>query len=263
MTGPRSARMAVAAAAVGLLLAGCGGGADLGYSNDPPASPFNVAQGSAPAALGGGGRGAPATATASAPGTLTAYVPRGTPLRTSPGGRAVGTLSAKTPFGSPQVVSVVAQHGGWLGVLAYQRPNGSIGWIRAGAGRLFRTDWSIEALVPRRLLIVRHGSRLVARTRMAVGRPGHTTPPGLYAVTDKLLIKTPGSPYACSILALSGHQTRIPQGWGGGDRLAIHSTNDPSSVGQPVSLGCMRIDATVARRLVRTVPLGTQVTVRS
>jgi len=81
----------------------------------------------------------------------------------------------------------------------------------------------------------------------------------VFAVTDKLLISRPGSPYACCVLALTGHQTKIPQGWGGGDRLAIHSTNDPSSIGQPVSLGCMRINATVARQLVRTVPLGTPV----
>jgi len=252
------ARTAGALLAAGAFLAGCGNGADQGYSNSPPASPFKVAQGGVPGLTGGGGA---STGSAPAPssGTLTAYVARGTPLRSSPGGHAIRTLPTKTPFKSPQVLAVVGQRSGWLGVLTSELPNGRVGWIRAGAGRLFRTDWSIEAIVPRRLLIVRHGSRVVARTKMAVGRPGHATPAGLFAVTDKLLISRPGSPYACCVLALTGHQTRIPQGWGGGDRLAIHSTNDPSSVGQPVSLGCMRIDAGVARRLVRQVPLGTPV----
>jgi hypothetical protein len=252
----RAARTAGAVVAAGVLLAGCGEGADQGYSNVPPPSPFKVAQGGVPGIAGGG-----TTSTGQVPGsgTLTAYVARGTPLRSSPGGRAIGTLPKKTPFKSPQVLAVVEQRNGWLGVLTSELPNGKIGWIRAGAGRLFRTDWSLEAIVPRRLLIVRHGSRVVARTKMAIGRPGHETPAGRFAVTDKLLINRPGSPYACCVLALTGHQTRIPQGWGGGDRLAIHSTNDPSSVGQPVSLGCMRIDASVARRLVRQVPLGAEV----
>jgi lipoprotein-anchoring transpeptidase ErfK/SrfK len=254
----RAARTAGALAAAGALLAGCGEGADQGYSNAPAASPFKVAQGSVPGDPTGSSTGGNAVRVAGS-GTLTAFVPRGTALRSSPGGRAVGTLPVKTTFKSPQVVTVVGQRSGWLGILTSQLPNGRVGWIRASAGRLYRTDWSIDAIVPRRQLIVRHGSRVVARTKMAVGRPGHETPAGLFAVTDKLLINRPGSPYACCVLALTGHQTKIPQGWGGGDRLAIHSTNDPSSVGQPVSLGCMRIDASVARRLVRLVPLGTQV----
>jgi L,D-transpeptidase-like protein len=257
----RAARIAGTLAAAGALLAGCGEGADQGYSNAPPVSPFKVAQGSVPGVPSGSGSSTSGgnAARVAGSGTLTAFVPRGTPLRSSAGGRAVGTLPTQTPFKSPQVVAVVAERSGWLGILSSELPNGRIGWIRAGAARLFRTDWSIDAIVPRRQLIVRHGSRVVARTKMAVGRPGHETPAGLFAVTDKLLISRPGSPYACCVLALTGHQTKIPQGWGGGDRLAIHSTNDPSSVGQPVSLGCMRIDASVARRLVRLVPLGTQV----
>jgi len=255
----RAGRTAGVVAAAGAVLAGCGQGADQGYSNAPPASPFKVAQGSVPGAVESTGGGSGATATIPGSGTLTAYVAHGTALRSAPGGRAVGTLPAKTPFKSPQVVSVVSERPGWLGILTSALPNGRVGWIRAGAGRLFRTDWSMEAMVAQRTLVVRHGARVVARTRMAVGRPGHETPAGRFAVTDKLLISRPGSPYACCVLALTGHQTKIPQGWGGGDRLAIHSTNDPSSIGQPVSLGCMRINATVALQLVRTVPLGTPV----
>ncbi|HEV7362800.1 MAG TPA: hypothetical protein VGN71_00325, partial [Solirubrobacteraceae bacterium] len=160
----RAARTAGALAAAGAVLAGCGQGADQGYSNAPPASPFKVAQAGVPGAPTGGGSttGGSAVQVAGS-GTLTAFVPRGTPLRSSAGGRVVGTLPTKTPFKSPQVVTVVGQRGGWLGILTSQLPNGRVGWIRAGAGRLFRTDWSIDAIVPRRQLIVRHGSRVVVR----------------------------------------------------------------------------------------------------
>ena len=44
------------------------------------------------------------------------------------------------------------------------------------------------------------------------------------------------------MLALTGHQTKLPPGWPGGDRLAVHATADLSGLGKQVSLGCMRTD---------------------
>ncbi len=41
-------------------------------------------------------------------------------------------------------------------------------------------------------------------------------------------------------MALSGHQTKLVPGWPGGDRLAIHGTPNPETVGTEASLGCMR-----------------------
>ena len=51
--------------------------------------------------------------------------------------------------------------------------------------------------------------------------------------------------------------------WPGGDRLAIHATNDTGSIGKAVSLGCMRAASSQARWLIETVPLGTPVFIRS
>jgi lipoprotein-anchoring transpeptidase ErfK/SrfK len=82
-------------------------------------------------------------------------------------------------------------------------------------------------------------------------------------VTDKLLTTDPGSVYGCCILALSARQPHTPQGWGGGDRVAIHATNLPETIGTAASLGCLRAPAEEARRLVHTVPLGTIVTIRA
>ena len=72
-----------------------------------------------------------------------------------------------------------------------------------------------------------------------------------------------GSPYGCCVLALSGHQTQLPQGWPGGDRLAVHATSDLTSIGRPVSLGCMRAESDHARWLIETIPLGTPLFVRA
>ena len=61
------------------------------------------------------------------------------------------------------------------------------------------------------------------------------------------------------MLALTGHQPLIPQGWGGGDRIAIHATPSPETIGHAASTGCLRTTNAVMRRLVRRVPLGTRV----
>ena len=65
------------------------------------------------------------------------------------------------------------------------------------------------------------------------------------------------------MLALTGHQTNLPAGWPGGDRLAVHSTTDLASIGQPASLGCLRADATTARWLIETIPLGAPIYIRA
>jgi lipoprotein-anchoring transpeptidase ErfK/SrfK len=73
----------------------------------------------------------------------------------------------------------------------------------------------------------------------------------------------PGTPYGCCAVALSGHQTSLPAGWGGGDRLAVHGTSEPWTVGQPASLGCLRAADADIRWLLRRVPLGAPVFIRA
>ena len=240
---------AVVLVALGLTGAGCGQGADGGTPNAPEKSPFSVASSSQPPDGVAGS------------GSLTAHVPAATPLRAAPGGKALATLPTKTPFGSPQVVRVLERREGWLRVMSSELANGASGWIRADRAKLFRVNYSIEQDLSRRQLTVRRGSRVVARTTTAIGRSEAPTPRGSFAVTDRLLIDRKGSPYACCVLAISAHQPKIPQGWGGGDRVAIHATNDPASIGKAVSLGCLRVRTDVMRRLVRMVPLGTPVRV--
>jgi hypothetical protein len=184
-------------------------------------------------------------------------------LYDSPGGGRKIRLPAKTEWGSPRVLSVVRQRGGWLAVLAPELKNGEVGWIREGLGQMQAVAWSLTADLSRRLLVVRKDGHLVKRMRIAVGRKGNATPRGRFAVTDKLKVSDGGPPYGCCVLALSGHQTSLPRDWPGGDRLAVHSTTDTSSIGKAVSLGCMRVQASAARWLINTIPLGAPVTVRS
>jgi hypothetical protein len=93
--------------------------------------------------------------------------------------------------------------------------------------------------------------------RVGVGAPGTSTPTGRFAITDKLRGSAYSSVYGCCILALSGHQTNLPPGWTGGDRLAIHG----GSTAGAVSTGCMHADEADLRDLMRIVPLGAQITI--
>jgi hypothetical protein len=195
---------------------------------------------------------------------LTVQVTRPVRLRATPGGAVVSGVLPRTEFGSNTILPVVRQRDGWLGVISKELPNGRIGWIAANAGLVaYRSRWSVVASLGRREVVVRRAGRVVQRFRVAVGGPSTPTPTGRFAVTDKLLTEDLASVYGCCILALSAHQPNTPQGWGGGDRVAIHATNLPETIGTAASLGCLRAPAEEARRLVRNVPLGTVVTIRA
>jgi lipoprotein-anchoring transpeptidase ErfK/SrfK len=128
--------------------------------------------------------------------------------------------------------------------------------------RLGAVDVLIRVDRSSRKLSVRRGRRVLRRFTVAVGRPGNKTPTGRFAVTDKLAMPA-GGPYGCCAVALTGHQTNLPSGWSGGDRLAVHGTNAPETIGQAASLGCMRAATPDIRWLMRHIPLGTPVFIRA
>jgi lipoprotein-anchoring transpeptidase ErfK/SrfK len=182
-------------------------------------------------------------------------------LHAKPRGRVVATVGARTQFGSRSVMSVVGRRGGWLAVTTTAMGNGRTAWVQAGSGALDRgrVRTAISVDLSRRTVELRRGKRLVRRVRVAVGRPGSATPRGRFAVTDKLPGSRYGSYYGCCILALNGTQPNPPQGWRGGNRLAIHGTNAPGSIGKASSAGCLRAADGDLRVLMRAVPLGTPV----
>jgi L,D-transpeptidase catalytic domain len=193
----------------------------------------------------------------------TASVPRPTVLYREPGGRKRLRITAKTEWGSPRVLGVVEQRGGWLGVQAAELRNGEIAWVRRREARVDCVSWSLHADLSKRTLFVRRGGRTVRKMRVAIGRRSNPTPKGRFTVTDKLRVSDPNSPYGCCVLALSGHQTDLPDYWPGGDRLAVHATSEESTIGKPVSLGCLRAVSSRARWLIKTVPLGSPIFIRA
>jgi lipoprotein-anchoring transpeptidase ErfK/SrfK len=186
-------------------------------------------------------------------------------LRSRPGGRVLANVGSTTQFGSPTTLAVAARRGGWIGVTSTDLPNGTLGWVKTGTGSLqtYATRISLRIDLSSRSLELLDGRRVLRRARVGIGRPGSPTPTGRFSITDKIAGGTYGAYYGCCVLALSGHQVNPPPGWQGGNRLAIHGTNDPTSIGVPSSAGCLHAEAADLEVLMRRVPLGTPVLIRA
>jgi lipoprotein-anchoring transpeptidase ErfK/SrfK len=194
-------------------------------------------------------------------GPLAFHVRRRTQLRTAPNGRVVATLSIKTEFKSPRILAVAARKPGWVLVRTSVRKY-HVGWLPLKAGSLFSQPRTLVIDLSKRKLTVFHRGKLTDTYPVAIGTPATPTPRGRFAVTDRLRVR-PGTPYGCCILALTAHQPKIAQGWGGGDRVAIHATPDLSVIGKRVSHGCVRASDKALHRLMRQVRLGTPVTIHA
>jgi L,D-transpeptidase catalytic domain len=194
-----------------------------------------------------------------------ALVRRSVPLRERPNGRVVTRVATSTDFGSAEVLSIAARRGPWLGVVSTEMPNGKLAWVhRKNAGLRFRRSaYSLHADLSGRRLELRKGGRLIRRISVAIGRPGTETPTGRFAVTDKLRGGNYGPYYGCCILALNAHQPKLPAGWHGGNRIAIHGTDSPGTIGSPASAGCLRAADSDLEILMHRVPLGTPVFIKN
>lgn len=175
-----------------------------------------------------------------------------------PGGAVVERVGSKSEFGSARVFGVKARRGGWLRVSTDSSPDNSDLWIRADRRKLRfeTTSVSLHSNLSARTVELRRGGTVVRRFPVTVGAPGSSTPTGRFAVTD-LIVGGLNPAYGCCALALTAHQPDLPQGWIGGDRVAIHGTTGP--VGHAASNGCLRADNDDVRALIETVPLGAPV----
>ena len=179
-------------------------------------------------------------------------------LRPAPGSPQVSaTIANRTEFGSRTSLPVVAARGDWLEVISTKLRNGVHGFIRRWQVRVTRSPLAVDVDLSGRLLRVWRRGTVVVRAAVGVGAAGTPTPIGRFGVTDKLSRFNPAA-YGCCILALSAHQTHVPPGWPGGDRIAIHGGG---GIGVAASNGCLHATESVLRRLMRLVPLGTQVVI--
>ncbi|MBM7570743.1 L,D-transpeptidase family protein [Aquibacillus albus] len=84
---------------------------------------------------------------------------------------------------------------------------------------------------------------------VGVGRVLHETPTGNFIIINKA--PNPGGPYGTMWMSLSKKH------------YGIHGTNEPSSIGQYVSRGCIRMHNYDVEELASIIPIGTPVLIRS
>jgi lipoprotein-anchoring transpeptidase ErfK/SrfK len=192
---------------------------------------------------------------------LLAQVHGPVPVLAQPNGTRLATVGATTTFGSARVLSVMQRAGHWLRVTTADLQSGRDGWIDADSPGITISATQVEIVIRlgARTLELRRDNRVLRRVEVGVGAPGSPTPTGRFAVTDELAGPSYSPVYGCCILALSVRQTRLPTGWSGGNRIAIHGTNVPATIGNALSSGCVHAADNDLRYLMREVPLGTPV----
>jgi hypothetical protein len=180
------------------------------------------------------------------------------------GSTVVGVLPAASKYYRVPIsawIQRVSKDGAWgLIEIPYVSP-ARFGWIRLEG--LTRAWTKIEVTVDlssRRLTVTRSGHVLFA-TPVAIGAPWSPTPPGRYFVTDRVPFWA-GSALGSFAFGISGIQPHLPAGWSGGDQLAIHGTNDPASIGEAVSAGCVRVSEGTLAKLRPLLVLGTPVIIQ-
>lgn len=173
------------------------------------------------------------------------------------------TFKHPGPLDTPRVFLVESEAGRWLRVFLPMEPNGSMGWVRARDVELSTTSYRILVDISANRLIVFDDERVVMRESVAVGTGGTPTPTGDFYITMLVRPPDPGGPYGPYAYGLSAYSEVLNTFAGGDGQVAIHGTNDPSSVGLAVSHGCVRMRNPAITRLTRLLPLGTPVRIRA
>jgi lipoprotein-anchoring transpeptidase ErfK/SrfK len=180
----------------------------------------------------------------------------------SPGAAAPSqVLPAVNELGMPLVLLTVAAEAGWYEVLLPTRPNGSTAWLPTSSVTAttpaYRVELSLGAM-ELRVLQTADGA-VVLTSPIGIGAPNTPTPTGLFFVRDHFPTEGANHPYGPFAFGLSGHSDVHMQFGTGDGRIAIHGTNQPSSIGAAASNGCPHVPNDVVLGLIPSLPLGTPV----
>ncbi|WP_416150756.1 L,D-transpeptidase family protein [Salipaludibacillus sp. HK11] len=108
--------------------------------------------------------------------------------------------------------------------------------------------YQIDVSINQRQLTLYLNGIMQKQYPIAVGRILHQTPVGNFIIINKA--PNPGGPFGTMWMSLSKQH------------YGIHGTNDPASIGQAVSRGCIRMYNRDVEELAMIVPIGTPVTIR-
>jgi len=134
------------------------------------------------------------------------------------------------------------------------------GWIALRGLPRSHTWITVTADLSKRQIQVERRGKVILRVRAAIGAPATPTPTGKFFVTDRVPFSV-GSYYGSFAFGISGVQPRLASRWPR-NQLAIHGTNDPGSIGQAESAGCLRVSERTLALLKPLLQLGTPVIIQ-
>lgn len=198
------------------------------------------------------------------PPTYIATISAVTTYSAAPGAPSAGSLAAANPFGQPDVFAVIGDPSatpGWLHIELPVRPNGSTGWISSTGVGITQTTYKVAVSVAARSLTVTEAGKVVLTTSVAVGAPDTPTPVGNTYLWELIRPDDPNGAYGPYIFGLAWFSDAYAIFNGGDAQIGVHGQDEPWSIGEAASHGCVRLPNNVITELADTLPLGTPVSI--
>lgn len=133
----------------------------------------------------------------------------GTPLLDRPDGDVLVRLSAQTVLGTDRGLSVVAERGGWIGVIVEELENGQVGWMERSEAQVGTMPWKLVADLSRRELTLERAGEVRLRIPVGVGGAESPTPIGRFAVSDELVQPVLGGSGEYGLLCPCPHRAPV------------------------------------------------------
>ena len=172
-------------------------------------------------------------------------------------------LAKRDERGTQRAFLVRSRWQNWIKVALPTRPNGSTGWVRSRAVKLYENRYRLIVRLKKHELQVWKERKLMASYPVAVGTRLTPTPRGMFYVVELLKPRSPHGSYGPYSFGLSAHSNVLKRFAGGDGRVGLHGTNQPHLIGSDVSHGCIRLKNPAIRRLAKILPLATPVLVRT
>lgn len=195
-------------------------------------------------------------------------VPADAPLYATPGGARIGTLPAQSHYLGQSMTA-------WVQAISPDKAFGrvTIPWTKGNVARqawvaldgLSRgsTKTMVVADLSEHRLRAYRGCREVLDVPSAIGAAGSPSPVGRFWVTDRIAVPRSQPAFGSYAFGLSTFQPHPPAGWTGGNQMAIHGTNAPSSIGTAASAGCLRVAEPTLATLKPLLRPGTPVIIQA
>jgi hypothetical protein len=164
---------------------------------------------------------------------------------------------------SGQVVCLVSQElGDWVAVYLPTGPTDTVGWVERDDVTLSRHRYRIAIDRTAHTLTVYNGTTAALTAPVAIG-PDAPSPGARLFIKDLVATPDPAGPYGNYAYGLSGSFNDFAAFTRGQGVVALHGTNDLTTLGLDVGRGAVALDPAALTGLVDTVglPLGTPVEV--